>query len=103
MKKNTVEMLTHEEVLEKMKKHSPLTSCSQIETMRYTVQSLAGKPSMPSSLKEKLLGFNLTPFEAIQLINTPPKTTLDVYVIVEELEERFTEKDIEKILALLSQ
>lgn len=101
MKKSAVKLLTHEEVLEKLKQSVPPTECSQIETMRYAVQSLAGKPHAPAALKSPLLALKLTEFEAVQLLNAPPKTMLDLYVVVEELEERLSEPEIAAILSLL--
>ncbi|KAI5165078.1 hypothetical protein NEIRO03_0112 [Nematocida sp. AWRm78] len=95
-------LLTHEEMKDLLEKCRPIKRCTEIETMKYTVQSIINKPHAPLALKEKLLGYGITEFEAVQLINTPPRKILDLYVIVEELEERLTEENIGEIIALLS-
>lgn len=48
-------------------------------------------------LKEK----NLTEFEILQIISLRPKTLLCLTVIVEELNERFSDEEIKEILNFL--
>ncbi|KAI5191779.1 hypothetical protein NEMIN01_1670 [Nematocida minor] len=101
--RNTEEkMLAYEEVKERLEKYVQDTKCTQMETMKYVVQSVINRPHAPVKLKEKLLAFGVTEFEAVQLLNNPPKKILDLYIIVEELEERLSEESIGEILALLS-
>ncbi|OAG31678.1 hypothetical protein NEDG_00153 [Nematocida displodere] len=95
-------LLTHEEVLSLLAKHIPVTANTEIETMRYAVHSLATKPHAPASLKPELLELGITDFEAVQLINRPPKKLVDLYVVVEEIEERLGEAELEAVLKKLS-
>lgn len=95
-------LLTYEEVKDRLDKYKKKGKSTGIETIRYVIQSVLCKPHAPLSLKEKLLGFGITEFEAVQLLNNPPMKILDLYVIVEELEERLSEKEIGEILYILS-
>ncbi|EHY65277.1 hypothetical protein NERG_01723 [Nematocida ausubeli] len=94
-------LLTYGEVKNLLKKCQTSKKCTEIETMKYAVKSVISALHAPVELKEKLLSFGITEFEAVQLLNAPPKKILDLYVIVEELEERLTEESIGEIIALL--
>lgn len=101
MNKKQEKLLTHEEVKEILEQYEQETNSTQIKTMKYVVQTIISKPYAPVKFKEKLLSFGITEFEAVQLLNSPPKKILDLYVIVEELEERLTDENIAEILSLL--
>lgn len=73
-----------------------------VNTMRYSVRKLVEGPKAPSLHKACLMSKGLTEFEAIQLLNNPPRKILDLYVVIEKMEERIAEKDITEILHLLS-
>ncbi|KAI5180947.1 DNA-directed RNA polymerase III subunit RPC9 [Nematocida sp. AWRm80] len=104
MPEKNEKLLSYEEVL-KIIKNTPNVSegekSTQLETVKYKVLSLLDKRHAPVALKKDLINLGLTEFEAIQILNTPPKKILDLYVIVEELEERLTEEKIEKVLKLM--
>jgi hypothetical protein len=51
-------------------------------------------------LKKKLLAARLTEFEAIQLIDNAPKNLLCLQLVIEEMEERFSEGELKGILSL---
>jgi len=99
--KEREKLLTHEEVEKLMQERLPLSDSTQIETMRYAVQLLTSRPRAPLALKERLLRAGLKEFEAVQVLNAPPKKMLDLYVIVEEMEERLAERETEEILEIL--
>lgn len=95
-------LLTYDEVKERLEKCKGQKKYTEIETIKYVIQSVVNRPHAPTSLKKNLLDFGLTEFEAVQLLNNPPAKVLDLYVIVEELEERISEKEIGEIIGLLS-
>lgn len=74
---------------------------TQIETMRYAVTSVIGNMCSHKE-KKKLMEMGLLEFEVIQLLNAPPKKIIDIYVVVQMLEERFSEKQIEELLLFFS-
>ncbi|KAI5185229.1 hypothetical protein NEHOM01_0687 [Nematocida homosporus] len=95
-------MLSHEEVAKMLKTQVPPSECTQIETMRYAVQSVLSVPFAPVSMKDRLVRFGISEFEAFQLINHPPAKILDLYVVVEELEERLSTEVVEEIIKMFS-
>ncbi|KAE8740934.1 hypothetical protein FOCC_FOCC013546 [Frankliniella occidentalis] len=52
-----------------------------------------------TALKE----FKLTKAEKLMLLNNPPSTPLEIQVMVEESEERFTEDEVEKLLQIIQE
>lgn len=73
-----------------------------VETMKYAVQTAIEGVKVPCSLKQTLIEKELTEFEAVQLINNPPRNVLDLYVFVEEMEERLLDSTVEQTLELFS-
>ncbi|KAJ2756363.1 hypothetical protein GGH94_002538 [Coemansia aciculifera] len=54
------------------------------------------------ALKKGLAGFDLTKAEVLQIINLRPKKQVELYLIIEECEERFESKDVEDILRVVT-
>jgi hypothetical protein len=54
-------------------------------------------------LKRRLLAAKLAEFEAIQLIDSPPKNILCLQLVIEEMEERFSEEELNGMLELFRQ
>ncbi|KAJ1979686.1 hypothetical protein H4R35_001419 [Dimargaris xerosporica] len=50
---------------------------------------------------EALEPFQLTKAEKLQLINLCPQSLVDIYVLIEECEERFAEDQLEEMLAII--
>lgn len=51
-------------------------------------------------IKKALMEIGLTEFEAIQVIDCSPKTFLCLQLVVEEMEERFSEEELLEVLDL---
>ncbi|TIB66593.1 hypothetical protein E3P77_02187 [Wallemia ichthyophaga] len=78
----------------------------QNETLRYlsdpAFPSTSQNEHVISSLLEQLSQFStLTTAEKLMIVNIPPKSIVELYVIVEELEDRLSEQDIEAILSIV--
>ncbi|KAJ2040149.1 hypothetical protein H4S04_004747 [Coemansia sp. S16] len=54
------------------------------------------------SLKNGLAGYDLTKAEVLQIINLRPKKQVELYLIIEECEERFASEDVEDILRVVT-
>ena len=50
-----------------------------------------------------MMEFKLTKFEKLQLLNLCPRHEVDVYLIVDECEERFTGMQVERMLDILAE
>lgn len=94
-------MLMHGEVQEMLSKYAPQTDTTVIETMRYALLNICHQPGAPLHLKQILQNKGLTEFETIQLLNYPPKKLIDIYVVVQDLDDRLSETEIDELLALL--
>lgn len=74
-----------------------------IETIKYTMDDYC-KDCIDLSkceyIKEQLISKGLLEFEIYQLLDNPPKTLLCLQLVVEEMEERYSEEELNDILAL---
>lgn len=64
------------------------------------VKSFCGDTYTENSLRELLKEKGLAEFEIIQLLNIRPNQIIDLQLIIEEMEERYTEEDLNSILKL---
>jgi DNA-directed RNA polymerase subunit F len=64
------------------------------------VKSFCGDTKAVDNLRGLLKGKGLAEFEIIQLMNINPKQILDLQLIIEEMEERYTEADCNEILKM---
>ncbi|CAE6448411.1 unnamed protein product [Rhizoctonia solani] len=55
------------------------------------------------NLTRSLSKFTLTKSEKLQIVNLAPRQLVELYVIVENLEERFTDEELTEILQLVEQ
>ncbi|GAN07635.1 DNA-directed RNA polymerase III subunit RPC9 [Mucor ambiguus] len=55
-------------------------------------------PEQISNFMEAISKFELTKAEKLQILNLRPKSTVEIYLLIEECEERFTEEDLEQML-----
>ncbi|XP_050297688.1 DNA-directed RNA polymerase III subunit RPC9 [Anthonomus grandis grandis] len=75
------------------------------ETLRYLEESPC-KDETPESITKcikALEPFNLNKNEKLMLVNTPPRTPLEIQLIIEESEERLTEDQVQQILDILAE
>ncbi|OWR52257.1 calcitonin-related peptide-receptor component protein [Danaus plexippus plexippus] len=51
---------------------------------------------------EAMKSFKLTKSEKLMMVNTPPRTELEIQLIVQESEERLSEDDVAKIISIVN-
>ncbi|CAO0798175.1 unnamed protein product [Mucor circinelloides] len=56
-------------------------------------------PEQISNFMKAMSKFELTKAEKLQILNLRPKSTVEIYLLIEECEERFTEEDLEQMLS----
>ncbi|ORY94684.1 HRDC-like protein [Syncephalastrum racemosum] len=59
-------------------------------------------PQQIEAFLESMEPYKLTRAEKLQLLNLRPRSVVEIYIIVEECEERFTEEEVEQILNNIS-
>nr|CAD7610838.1 unnamed protein product [Timema genevievae] len=81
---------------------------SQLATITYeTIKYLQDTPcnlqtpEMIHKFLKALEPYKLTKAEKLLLLNNPPKTPLEIQLIVEESEERFSDEQVEELLQLV--
>ncbi|CAH0701569.1 unnamed protein product [Spodoptera exigua] len=89
------------------KKHKREGSLATVtyETVHY-LQDTDCKKQNPQCIKkflEALKNFKLTKTEKLMMVNTPPRTELEIQLIVQESEERLSEEDVRKIIELVNE
>ena len=111
--KSRSQMLTNWEVLEllrevqgeerKRKKERAKNVATILhETSAYLEKTKWGTGTPPiSRLVEDLRPFRLTEAETLQILNSPPRTPVEVQLMVEECEERLSEEDVNALIQLL--
>lgn len=85
-------------------RHSPLATIIY-EATRY-LQDSPCKLQTADHVRNFLIAlkeFKLTKAEKLMLLNNPPTTPLEVQVMLEEGEERFTEDEVEKLLQIIQE
>lgn len=76
------------------------------ETLRYLKGTTDSKKQTAPGIKkylDLLKEFKLTKSEKLMMVNIPPKTELEIQLIVQESEERLSEEDVQKILNITKQ
>ncbi|CAH1645859.1 unnamed protein product [Spodoptera littoralis] len=89
------------------KKHKREGSLATVtyETVHY-LQDTDCKKQNPASIKKFLDGLKnlkLTKTEKLMMVNTPPRTELEIQLIAQESEERLSEEDVRKIIKLANE
>ncbi|CAH2237382.1 DNA-directed RNA polymerase III subunit RPC9-like isoform X1 [Pararge aegeria] len=89
------------------KKHKREGSLATVtyETVHYLQDTECKNQSAESIQKflEAMKGFKLTKSEKLMMVNTPPRTELEIQLIVQESEERLSEEDVRKIIELANE
>ncbi|XP_077297230.1 RNA polymerase III subunit I isoform X2 [Arctopsyche grandis] len=87
----------------KYKKEGSLATVTY-ETLRYLQDTQCKNQSEEQITKvmEALKPFKLTKTEKLMIVNTPPRSPLEIQLIVQESEERLTEKEVEEIIAIVA-
>ncbi|KAJ1741695.1 hypothetical protein LPJ78_000554 [Coemansia sp. RSA 989] len=58
-------------------------------------------PEQIAKLKTELAAYELTTAEILQIIDLRPKSLVELFVIVEEIGERYTEEEMEQMVAII--
>lgn len=97
--KKSIKFLTKSEALDILSStgHEPRSKFIE-SVLSYCKGSVDGTRAL--EIKETLLGIGLTEFEAIQLIDCSPRSFLCLQLVIEEMEDRFSDEDLTKILGL---
>lgn len=98
--KDSIRFLTKSETLEivSRKPENRVYSNFLENVLSYCKTSIDKEEAL--KIKQALVDVGLTEFEAIQLLDYNPKSFLCLQLIIEEMEERFLEQDLLKILSL---
>ncbi|KAL1934358.1 hypothetical protein VTP01DRAFT_6540 [Rhizomucor pusillus] len=59
-------------------------------------------PEQVQQFLEAFSQFELTRAEKLQILNLRPRSTVDIYLIIEECEERFGEEDLDSMLNIIA-
>lgn len=89
------------------KKHKRESSLATVtyETVHY-LQDTECKNQSAECIQKFLIAmksFKLTKCEKLMMVNTPPRTELEIQLIVQESEERLSEEDVSKIIDIVNQ
>ncbi|CAK1545111.1 unnamed protein product [Leptosia nina] len=89
------------------KKHKREGSLATVtyETVRYLQDTECQHQSSDCIKKflESVKSFNLTKLEKLMMVNTPPRTELEIQLIVQESEERLSEDEVKQIIGLVNE
>ncbi|XP_075969946.1 DNA-directed RNA polymerase III subunit RPC9-like [Anticarsia gemmatalis] len=89
------------------KKHKREGSLATVtyETVHY-LQDTECKTQSPQSIQkflEAMKKFKLTKIEKLMMVNTPPRTELEIQLIVQESEERLSEDDVRSVIDIVNE
>ncbi|XP_072944229.1 DNA-directed RNA polymerase III subunit RPC9 [Epargyreus clarus] len=89
------------------KKHKREGSLATVtyETVHY-LQDTECKNQSPESIHkflDAMKNFKLTKTEKLMMVNTPPRTEVEIQLIVQESEERLSEEDVRQIMEIVNQ
>ncbi|CAB3221426.1 unnamed protein product [Arctia plantaginis] len=89
------------------KKHKREGSLATVtyETVHYLQDTVCKNQSAQSIQKflDAMKQFKLTKTEKLMMVNTPPRTELEIQLIVQESEERLSEDDVRNIITLVNE
>ncbi|CAG9784006.1 unnamed protein product [Diatraea saccharalis] len=90
---------------QKKHKREGLLATVTYETVHY-LQNSECKHQNARSIEmflEAMKPFKLTKSEKLMMINTPPRTELEIQLIVQESEERLSEEEVRKIISIANE
>ncbi|XP_059057128.1 DNA-directed RNA polymerase III subunit RPC9 [Achroia grisella] len=89
------------------KKHKREGSLATVtyETIHYLQDSDCKTQSAQSiqNFLEAMKRFKLTKTEKLMMVNTPPRTELEIQLIVQESEERLTDEEVQSIITIVNE
>ncbi|XP_053625366.1 DNA-directed RNA polymerase III subunit RPC9-like [Plodia interpunctella] len=89
------------------KKHKREGSLATVtyETVHYLQDTECKYQSAQAIQKflEAMKKFKLTKTEKLMMVNTPPRTELEIQLIVQESEERLTEEEVQEIIRIVNE
>ncbi|KAG0230368.1 hypothetical protein BGX31_005865 [Mortierella sp. GBA43] len=81
-----------------------------LRTIEFEVQKYLGASPCSSqsaeqiaALKKALTGYELVKVELLQILNLRPKSRVELFLVIEECEERFSLDDCDKILEIIAE
>lgn len=99
--KKTKKLLTNGEFLDILLESMPSSGKVRAKLTNFCCNSLNSDKS--DKLKTELAKFGLKEFEIVNLINIRPKGLVHLQIIIEEMSERLSEDQMNKILTLFAQ
>ncbi|CEI99802.1 hypothetical protein RMCBS344292_13882 [Rhizopus microsporus] len=77
----------------------------QFELTEYLKQTPVDSqtPAQVTNFLEAISQFDLTKAEKLQMLNLRPKSAVEIYLVIEECEERFSEEDLENMINIIMQ
>lgn len=73
---------------------------TSVETIKYLIKEYCKNNNINSDVIDVLETMNLFPFEIYQLCQHKPSNLITIQLIVDEMEERYTEEELNNILKL---
>ncbi|KAI1714211.1 RNA polymerase rpb4 domain-containing protein [Ditylenchus destructor] len=106
-------LITNQEVLELLTqaKHQMNTKSENHSTIVYETMTYLNETSLAPSQSRKQnvdlikalqkAGFKLTAAEVMQIVNLRPKSPVEIQLVIEESEERFTEQQVDEMIRVI--
>lgn len=97
--RETIRLLTKAEALETISESIGRAGSALLENVSaYCADALGRDRAL--KIKQQLMDAGLMEFEAVQLVDSRPRSLLCLQLVIEEMEDRFSEDNLQKMLRL---